>query len=486
MISQNLAQIPALSKPVFCDTHKHQSAKSICYDCKTFSCMAENCGQPHIYHAIENLEYLANSQLKPMLSTLTEVNLNFSGTKKNYLNSLHTFKNKFKNFSLEKKRGIEEEYRKVVGSLNELYNMYMDEINNFTDNLNDKFDSLIQRVDNLDSHKDLTEINSYVAKVAAQEGQNSAAFFQKMGPRAKQLNQKVKGINNNLNKFNFDKEIEDLKKFASKEYSSLEKNNYFEEIHAAVVKNISNLSKEKKAKMDENSLGKMKKVIKMHKTVLRKDAPRSKEVDLDLFVRYLAEELNKIRADPKLVVPLIQEHVDFLSLSFKADDPSAFADPDKTVDLNETIANRLSSDKQVNSERYDKLNELCQYIKYLDKKKTSLPPLEWDNDLSNSAEDYLKTTNGKVDKHTTQLEANMRNIVDHNYYSSYPEIKTISYIGSQELNRIIINILLNGDNYGHNDHLIFENFFNVVGISAVENFNKISLLMNLSKINKWH
>ena len=42
---------------IFCKTHQNQLAKSICMDCKTFCCMIENCGQPHIYHSIENLDY---------------------------------------------------------------------------------------------------------------------------------------------------------------------------------------------------------------------------------------------------------------------------------------------------------------------------------------------------------------------------------------------------------------------------------------------
>ena len=34
----------------------------------------------------------------------------------------------------------------------------------------------------------------------------------------------------------------------------------------------------------------------------------------------------------------------------------------------------------------------------LTKNRISLPPLEWNNDLSNSAEDYLAQTEGKIEK----------------------------------------------------------------------------------------
>jgi hypothetical protein len=115
-----------------------------------------------------------------------------------------------------------------------------------------------------------------------------------------------------------------------------------------------------------------------------------------------------------------------------------------------------------------------------------LPPLEWDNDLSNSAEDYLKITQGKIEKDFNHHLTHMKEMIVTNYYSNYQKMMSITYVGVQQIDKILIKILLN-ENYwdastGHN--ALFDVNYNTIGISGMtaECSNKITLIINLSNL----
>ena len=134
-----------LSQDIHCKTHPREIAKSICIDCKTFCCLNDSCGQKHIYHNIENLDYLMNNQIYPFLRSFLDVNKS-SDTSQN-LQNLNIFKKNLKNFAIQEKRKTDDYYKKILSDLEYIYKTYLEGINDFIDTLDNKFDYLYQKLD---------------------------------------------------------------------------------------------------------------------------------------------------------------------------------------------------------------------------------------------------------------------------------------------------------------------------------------------------
>jgi hypothetical protein len=132
----------------------------------------------------------------------------------------------------------------------------------------------------------------------------------------------------------------------------------------------------------------------------------------------------------------------------------------------------------------NKLVYIYEYVNQLACNKMSFAPLEWDNDLSNSAEDYLKISHGKIEKDFNVYLTSMKEIINNNYYASFKNFNSLIYRGLPQINKIIIQILLNEKYWDsktkHN--ALFDVNYNVIGICGVtsDSSNKINLILNLS------
>jgi hypothetical protein len=109
--------------------------------------------------------------------------------------------------------------------------------------------------------------------------------------------------------------------------------------------------------------------------------------------------------------------------------------------------------------------------------------LNWDNDLSNSAEDFLNQKNGKFNEYDLNYYSNeIKNILNQSYYNEVDylnKINTIPYINQDKDIEKIIQVLNNYYKY------IFSNDFNIIGINAEfskVDKSKINLIINLGYI----
>jgi hypothetical protein len=469
-----------LNGRITCKTHHNQPAKSICIDCKTFCCMVENCGQPHIYHSIENLEYLVNQQVLPLIGTLKEVNQNLSQNKAKQVNFLKTFKNNLKSFAIEEKKKIDEEYRKIINSLQIIYNSHMGDIDEFIENLSLKFDKLQERINSVYSSSSgsgssnspsVNEINNYVNNLITNSG-NNEIFISYMSKDVKKLNQKMKEVYNNMSKFDFNKEIEELKSQAEKEYPKIDRTEYFKSLSQKFEYEKTTFLETKKKRDERKTISSMKKMVSMRQSLSPKDNYQL-EIDLDIFVRYLFDEFNKLRQRPSEALRILDEYVDIFNT-----DESIFNPNQSNLNESSTIQANFNS----------KFSFIYEYLNNLVANRISLPPFEWDNDLSNSAEDYLKLSSGKIEKDHNVYLSHIKEIINTNYYSQYLNINSMHYTGAPELNKIIMNILLNELYWDTNikENFIFTKNYNVMGIcgTAGSSHNRVVLVMNVSLLNK--
>jgi hypothetical protein len=110
--------------------------------------------------------------------------------------------------------------------------------------------------------------------------------------------------------------------------------------------------------------------------------------------------------------------------------------------------------------------------------------LNWDNDLSNSAEDFLKKKNGNFNEifDLNSFSKEIRTILNQSYYNEenyLNKIITIPYINEDADIENIIHILKNSYKF------IFSNDYNIIGINAEiskVDSSKINLIINLGYI----
>jgi hypothetical protein len=462
-----------VNNKISCKTHPQQEAKSICKDCNTFCCLLDNCGQPHIYHQMENLERLTKAEIVPFLSNLKEVNDNLSQNKIKYTSQLYSFKNNLKNFSVEAKKKIDEEYRKILNSLQTIYNSQMQEINEFFENLDGKFENINEKIVNAYSggkDANISEINDYLNNILAQSKDNES-FLSIISKDSKKFNAKLKDIYSGISKFDFHKEISEVKLQAERDYPQIDRSDYFQKLAKNFDTEAKNFVQSQQKKQDKKSLSKMKKMVSIRQTMVMQENFNS-DLDLDIFVRYLIQEVNKIREQPLEALKFLDEYLEILNNEESALNQLTQTNFNETININ--ASNKISF-------VYDYLNNLIE-------RKAKFPPLDWDNDLSNSAEDYLKINNGKIDKDQTTLLKNMREIIQNSYYTDYQNVESCSYTGSPELNKVILSLLLNEACWSSQtkQNILFDLGFNLCGFCACVSpgYNKIGLVMNFSLLNK--
>lgn len=138
-----------LQDKIYCSQHQKEAAKSYCADCSVFCCMAENCGQPHIYHNMENFDYLINNQVLPMVKTLLEVNKLHDSNFQFQMTNINTFKNNLRNFAINEKRKIDDSYKQLTQVITEIYSIYMQDINELIESLNLRFDKVHEKIESL-------------------------------------------------------------------------------------------------------------------------------------------------------------------------------------------------------------------------------------------------------------------------------------------------------------------------------------------------
>jgi hypothetical protein len=445
---------------IICKKHAKEVAKTFCVDCNVYCCLSDNCAQPHILHNMENLDHLVNSQILPMMTTLKDVNKNYNIIKSKNIGSLKTYKNNLKTFAIEEKKKIDESYQEILNSLNLIYKSQLDDINDFIDNLSRKFDILQDKIlskfkgDNEDKLKDVNiAVNTVIAK-----SRNNEGIISSLAPKAKDLNTQIKEITGSMKIFNFEKEIAEIKSEAEKDYASIDQGDYFKNLKSQFEKEMKTFFVLKKEKENIGTISKLKRMVSMRQSI-QNNENQNMEIDLDLFVRYLFNEINKLRKQPALALQMVE---DYSELYCNEMDQSFFQ------------KNELNTPQ--------KIKFISNYLKGLVKKGTTFPPFEWDNDLSNSAEDYLKQTGGKAEKDKKAYVANMRQILQNNYFSQYLHFDSINYTGMPEVIKILVSWLISESSWNsfEKSNILFDTNLNVIGLSGVSlSVNKALIVLNL-------
>ena len=308
---------------IFCKTHTNQIAKSICMDCKTFCCMIENCGQPHIYHSIENLDYILGNQVIPAMNTLRQINKEISTDKIRHLSNINTFKNNLRTFAVEEKTKVDQEYHKILQAVQTIYSSYMEDVNYFIDDLSAKFDNLHEKINQIYSaDRAIVDLNSHVDGIISQtfnfrtNSLDNEAFLSLISKDVKSLNTKLKTSYSNLSKFNFDKEIKDMKTIAEKEYPKGDRLEYLKTVGEKISADMNGFRRSISEINNRKSISKIKRMVGMRNTMT--GIPKDNyvnviDVDLDIFVRSIFEEINKIRKNPKEGVRYLEEYLDLIN-----------------------------------------------------------------------------------------------------------------------------------------------------------------------------
>lgn len=454
-MNDSIKNFSFLNNKIYCKNHKNQIANSVCVDCKTFCCLIENCAQAHIYHKLENLDYLLNNLLLPTISNFFELQANFSKAFTKQKSDINIIKNNLKKFAYEEKKKIDEDYRKILNEIQTIYNAQMEEINDFIENLNAKFDTINSKIEQSGSlANNLAEIRNFLNNKLTASANNSEAFVINIYPDAKNLKEKVNSVKHN--KFDFDKQIMEIKVQAEKDYTTMDKREYFAKLIGKIKDDLERAKANRKHEAGKDSLGKLQRKISMRGSVINERDGVG--IDMDIFVRYLADTINKMRKDPNEAMKIVNEFLDL-------DNVNNVSNYDANTSFSFMNSNQLSS----------KLDVLINYLNLIISNKVTLPPFEWDNDLSNSAEDYFKLTNGKLEKEI-ELNSHMSEIIKTNYYTNYLAMFALPYSGIPNINKIIISILMNPALYNKNtqNNILFDNSFNLFGIFGGINVNPIS------------
>ena len=471
-----------LSNQIYCKTHKNQPAKTVCLDCKTFCCMSENCGQSHIYHSIENIDYLVNQQILPMIHSLGDINDNNKKNKNNNSARLGEFKNNLKQFAITEKKNIDDEYRNILDTLQTVYKNYMEDINEFISGMDLKFDLIHEKMNQHQDKDFLDEINSNLENLLKASNGISENFIIDIAKAAKGLNTKIKSIANSSIKFDFEKEIAEIKSSAEKEHQKLDKIEYLKGINKKLENDIISMGKNRQKNRDSASLSKMKRMVSVGASnlgVMSRD--NSLGVDLDIFVRNLYDTINKVRLDVNEGLKILDDYLEMINTN----DENAL----NQTNLNDTINNvnnRICLEQ--NSPIQEKLSFIYQYLINLGSDyKNKVTPFEWDNDLSNAAEDYFKTFNGKIERDPKNYQFQMQDIILKNYYAEHENIFSITYHGSPNINKIIMGFLINELYWSAitKQNIIFNLNYNNIGICGISSvYNKLILIINFSYLKK--
>jgi hypothetical protein len=293
----------------------------------------------------------------------------------------------------------------------------------------------------------VSEVSNYLNEVLKLTYNNNEGFIVAVAKDAKALNARLLEMKNRNAIFDFETEIEEIKGFAERQYNDINKLSYFKELDSKLANDLNSILDSRSRRVDQTNQS-LNFTHTKGKRMLSFAMNNKTEcnIDIDIFVRDLANLINTVRVDP-------QQGLFYL---------------DQYVTANEEIL----SDTQISQ----KVQELAVYLQH----QHAVGPLEWDNDLSNSAEDYLKKTHGKLESYN-QLKERMKSIIG-GYYEHHGNVNVVTYNGTPNSTKILLYILLNQD-----VNFIFSEAFNQIGICAVDSptkKNAIVLIINLSNLNK--
>lgn len=447
-----------------CSFHKSNPASSFCLDCNKFICLDSTCGHPHVFHSLESTSTLISSLFIPTLNSLVSINkAKESNTK--YISSLNKIKNNLKNFSIDEKEKINIQYKKLLSSLQVIYSEYLSQIDALIESINEKFNDLLKRLLGVDPESDsnLYKINEEVNQMIVSSNGDLEKFILGVG-------KKIKGYKKGLNDYslnfhkneiligdNFDKEVNEIKNYVKENYTLIENKGelFFNDSNSNLIQKIEKVKEESLIFKKKLQSGKKAEKNKISTVKIPCLGSTFHGIDLDLFSRELMVTINMYRESPEKL-------------------------------LNEISNNLYFNDKQIFS--FSQKNKKDYIKNYLQMSKKSRPKFEWDNDLSNSSEDYFKSTNGKLEKNNTTLNVEIKKILKLSYYSENDYlnmIKTISYYkGKPIIDDIIQFILFNEDNWDpiSGENFLFDESYNLIGIYAaplITNANLVNMIINV-------
>jgi hypothetical protein len=432
-----------LSQTILCKKH-HTQAKSICFNCGVYFCLNPTCGQEHIYHNVESLDLILNSHIFPFLRNYLDLNKQENDSA-GMLSSLNIYQNNLKEFAVQEKRKLDDLYKKAQNQLNLIYNSFLEEVNEFIEDIAVRFESLHEKINSQPDCKYLlklvSQITDYLNEKLKTTYNNNEAFILSVAKDAKALNARLHEAKVKSSNLDFNSEINEIKTFAEKEYNNVNKINYFKELQQKLENDHRNITEARMQRLDQTNqsimYSKSKRMLSfaLNKTELN--------IDIDLFVRDLAALINTVRVEPQQGLSIIDQYL--------------------------TANEEVISDNSITS----KIKEMYNYISGMG---IPLAPLEWDNDLSNSADDYLKRTHGKLESYTSVKER-MRDIIA-GYYQHHNNVQVVTYIGIPNIQKILFYILLHKE-----FNFIYDQGINQIGICAVDSpvkKNAVVLIINLS------
>ena len=283
-------------------------------------------------------------------------------------------------------------------------------------------------------------MEEYINDLLRSHYNNNEGFIIGIAKDCKTLNSKMNELKKNFPKMDFESEIGNIRSYAESEYTKLNKIDYFVNLHETLNKDLIQLQR-KPIHLERSSISKVKKMVSV--------SGNKHNIDTDIFVRDLADTINRLRRDPNEALSILREYLG--------------------EDINDTVSYDLNTT--------NRFNGIANYISAILSRGLNLPPLEWDNDLSNSAEDYLTHSGGKINKE--DFTQQMKSLI-YGYYDRHSNIASLTYIGLPKADKIIIKILSEND-------FIFDPSFNQIGICAVNSpyrDNHIVLIINLSYLTK--
>ena len=132
-----------------------------------------------------------------------------------------------------------------------------------------------------------------------------------------------------------------------------------------------------------------------------------------------------------------------------------------------------------------KIDYIRNYLSNLAEVKSNL---DWDNDLSNSSEDYFKTHSNDIEKDNKKMNIEIKKILSESYYSEEAYLNLISTLSyakvKPDIDEIILLALFNETNWDFisGENFLFDEKFNLIGIYAVpfnSNPNLINMIVNV-------
>ena len=284
----------------------------------------------------------------------------------------------------------------------------------------------------------VSQIDNYLNFTLRDTQGNSEAFIIAISKEIKTLCNKINEIKKKTVSLDFESEVKDIKNFAEKEYNKVNNIEYFSNLNNILHKDLQELI----SRSDRCSISKIKRMVSVGSTV--------HNIDTDIFVRDLADLVNRLRLEPSDTLKLLKDYIG--------------------EDVNDTISYDLNTT--------NRFQNIFDNVMKLSQNRISLPPLDWDNDLSNSAEDYLAQTEGKIER-DNDFHNHMKEFIL-NYYDKHNHIKSFYYVGFPRIEKIIIKILIESD-------FLFDSKYNEIGICAINSpykDNHVVLVINLSYLNK--